>query len=292
MIRIGIIGTENTHAMAFARLINLPDEKTGKLRYPDMKVVGVYGPDPDTPKAIVEKAGAEFVASSPEDFFGKVDAMMVTCRKGSLHADYARPFIEAGLPMFIDKPFTADYQEAKELIELAEKKGVKLMGGSGCKYVSDLFELRDTVAEWRKDNTFVTGCLNFAAQLDSEYNGFYFYAPHLTEMALTLFGYDLRSVRAFEKNGNVVVVARYPEFDVTLNYMSETAQTTGVLFGKKGNVAKNIDISDCYALEVERFATMLHTGETPVTSEQLIQHVAVIGAILQSLETGKEVSVF
>ena len=45
MYRIGIIGTENTHALTFAKLINLPDEKTGALLYPDAKIIGVYGAD-------------------------------------------------------------------------------------------------------------------------------------------------------------------------------------------------------------------------------------------------------
>ncbi len=132
MIRIGIIGTENSHAMAFAQAINLPDEN-GKMRFPDVRVVGVYGPDLESARQIINETGVDFLAEKPEDFFGKVDAMIVTCRKGSLHAQYAKPFLEAGLPMFIDKPFTVDLAEAKELAKISEEKGAALCGGSGCK---------------------------------------------------------------------------------------------------------------------------------------------------------------
>lgn len=94
MIRIGIIGTENSHAMAFSKIINLPDPTTGALAYPDARVVGVYGPDPDSARQVAEAAKVDFIADDPAEFFGKVDAMIVTSRRGSVHAQYARPFIE------------------------------------------------------------------------------------------------------------------------------------------------------------------------------------------------------
>ena len=40
--KIGIIGTENSHAYAFASLINLP-YKDGKIMFPDCRVTHVYG---------------------------------------------------------------------------------------------------------------------------------------------------------------------------------------------------------------------------------------------------------
>ena len=100
MFRIGIIGTENSHAMGFAMYYNVT--APGRA-----KVVGVMG-DSESANAIVKQAGAEFVAQKPEDFFGKVDAMMVTSRAGSLHKKYILTFVKAGRPVFIDKPFTSD----------------------------------------------------------------------------------------------------------------------------------------------------------------------------------------
>jgi predicted dehydrogenase len=73
MFRIGIIGTENSHAMAFARLINLPDDATGRRLWEDAKVVGVYGPDLESAQAVYQEGRADFIAESPDDFIGRVD---------------------------------------------------------------------------------------------------------------------------------------------------------------------------------------------------------------------------
>ncbi|MFR3484085.1 MAG: hypothetical protein ACLTXL_11705 [Clostridia bacterium] len=57
MYRIGIIGTENSHAITFAKLLNLPDEQ-GRYRHEDARIVGVYGPDMESAQEIVEKTGS------------------------------------------------------------------------------------------------------------------------------------------------------------------------------------------------------------------------------------------
>lgn len=145
MYRIGIIGTENSHALAFARLLNKEDQ--GR----EARVVGVYGPDPDTARQIQEETGVDFIARSPEEFHGKVDAMMITSRKGSLHYGYALPFIREGMPLFIDKPITSDWEQAKELVREAQSSGSLLTGGSGCKYAYDVLLLKNTADAWRRE---------------------------------------------------------------------------------------------------------------------------------------------
>jgi predicted dehydrogenase len=289
MFRIGIIGTENTHALAFSKIINLPDPVSGKRLYPDAKVVGVYGPDMVSAQAIIDETGAEFIAESPDAFHGKVDAMLITSRKGSLHAGYAMPFIEKGMPLFIDKPFTTDVAEAQKLIEAAKKSGARLSGGSGCKLAYDVLLLQNSVRGLVACGNMISASMNYAADPDSEYDGFWFYAPHLTEMALAAFGHDVRSVSTVENNGSRISIWRYDSFDVSLHYTKGTFASSAVVYAKTGNIIRSIDNSLIYFHEVERFIHMLRTGEMPETYDELILPVRVIAAVEESLKTGKEV---
>jgi len=291
MYRIGIIGTENSHAMAFAKIINLPSPLTGKLLYPDAKVVGVYGPDKSTAQPIVDEAKAEFVAECPEEFFGKVDAMLITNRKGSLHAGYAMPFIEKGLPLFIDKPFTSCVKEANALVEAAKKSGSKLSGGSGVKLAYDVLMLQNSVRNLVASGDMVSGSMNFAADPESEYDGFYFYSPHLTEMALTVFGHDVRSVFTRDNDGSRISIWRYDDFDVSLHYSKNTPASSAVIYSKTGNIMRNIDVSMIYSHEVEHFIHMLRTGEMPESYESLVMPVRMIAAVEESVKTGAEVKI-
>ena len=124
MFRVGILGTENSHAMAFAQILNgYKPEFTSQFN--DFRVVAVGGIDPEASKNVAEKCGIDTIVNKPEDMVGMVDAVMITCRDGQYHAPYARPFIAAGIPAFIDKPFTSNPEEALALAKLAKEKHIR-----------------------------------------------------------------------------------------------------------------------------------------------------------------------
>ena len=291
MKRIGIIGCENSHAEHFAKIINLSQTADGTRLYPDMEVVAVYGPDIDAAIKVQSAGNVKRIVSSNDEFFGLVDAVMVTNRKGSLHADYARPFIEAGIPVFIDKPVTSNIEEAIDLVKLAKDKCVALAGGSGCKYSEDILSLQKQRDDLSSNGEFLSASMNFAADRDSEYDGFYFYAPHLTEMALTVFGFNPLEVQAYSSQTGVLAVLRYEDFDVSLHYTKDSQVSSCTLYGKQDNVHQVIDISSIYQHEVDRFVTMLRTAKMPQTYQELIIHVAVIEAIETSLSIGGAVQI-
>lgn len=288
MYRVGIIGAENSHALAFAKLFNMGKNHNGTPRYRDVRVTGVFGPDASAAEQIREEAETEYIASSPEEFLGKTDAMMITSRKGSEHLKYALPFIKAGMPVFVDKPVTADIDEIRRLVAEAMKSGSPVMGGSGCKYAYDVLLLQKKAQEWRREGKLLGGAVNFSADPESEYDGFYFYASHLTEIALTIFGYDMKSVAAFEESGTITAVAHYETFHITMHYTKNSRQSTAVIYGSDGNECRNIDISLIYQHETDRFAEMLRTKEMPSCWEELTKPVFVISAVLESLQSRKE----
>mgnify|MGYP003297700542 CR=1 FL=1 len=67
MFKIGIIGTESTHALAFAKYYNLPDPETGKFNHDDVRVTAIYGTDEAANKKTAEEAGIDLIVEKPED---------------------------------------------------------------------------------------------------------------------------------------------------------------------------------------------------------------------------------
>ena len=289
MVRIGIIGTENSHAMAFAKYFNLPDAATGKMHYDDVRVVAVMG-DPDSTAAIVKETGVAFVAEKVEDFFGRVDAIMITSRKGSVHSQFAMPFVEKGMPLFIDKPLTSDLAQAQELMKQIEAHGCKVMGGSGCKYVPAIQEIKDTVSALRASGEFMSAAMNFRVMMESVYDGIYFYASHLAEMGFAAFGHDAKALQAVRTGNSLIVTVQYENDAVSLHFNALCKTYRCTVFGAYENYHFDIDISAAYGLVASYFADMLLGKRDPLSSEVLLKPVQMIDAIERSLATGGMVS--
>jgi len=288
MFKVGIIGSDNSHAQAFAKLCNIPDPITGEYNFPDVRITAIYGHDPEQTKKVAEEGKIENIFEKPEDFFGKVDAVMVVFRHGNLHAKYALPFVKAGIPTWIDKPFTIDVAEAKMLIEEADKNKTLLTGGSTCKYNYDILMLQNSINSSAIGNL-VSGYLNFPGDVKSEYGGIFFYGGHMSEMIMTIFGYDIKSVEATVKNDYVVAVANYDKFRVAMNFTKGAGQHFCILHGDKKSVVRELDISIIYKLGFAKFVEMLRTGKRPLPLEKLLAPTIFLNALNKSIETGREV---
>ncbi|MDO4740290.1 MAG: Gfo/Idh/MocA family oxidoreductase [Eubacteriales bacterium] len=279
MIRIGIFGAENSHAMAFSRIFN-----GGDPRYADLQVVAIGGEEEEACRAVMRECGVEMYAARPEDMLGHVDAVMITSRDGALHAKYAAPFVDRGMPVFVDKPFTRDVAQAEALVALAEEKGARIMGGSSVKLVEGAQRL-SAAAKDKANGRRIGGSLWAPVSMHNAYGDFWFYAAHLVELCLKIFGMP-QSVQAFRSGDDVTCIARYADCDVALHFTEGAYHYGGTVLMEKSALTMPIDISECYALEAEQYARLVRTGEMPETGEQLIEPVRVMAAIVRSLESG------
>jgi len=289
MIKVGILGSDNTHAIAFSKLANFKDEKTGEYLFPDVKITAIYGTDKERTQEVASMGQIEFIAEKPEDLLHKVDAVMVVFRHGDLHAPYALPFIKAGIPTWIDKPFTIKISDALEIIETADKYNTLVTGGSSRKYDYDVLMLKNSVESDTSMGKIISGVINHTASLTSEYGGLHFYGPHLAEMVMTIFGYDVKSVVADVSGENIIVIAKYDRYQVVMQYLDKNPKCIGIVYGEKKTIVREIDSSLAYRHGFAKFVEMLKTNKRPFPLEQLLAPTVLLNAIVKSIETGKEV---
>lgn len=282
MFRIGIIGAENSHAVAFSDLFNTPDEN-GAYRWPGYTVTAIGGHYPEENKKVYDRFGLALLAEKPEDMLGQVDAVMITTRDGKFHLEMAKPFIEANIPLFIDKPVTVSAEDALALACLAKEKGVPVCGGSTVKLAPAVEELASSV---RGEKRVRGGTMTAPLKMENPYSGFYFYAPHLAEASFAVFGYDVKTVTAKRVNNDVTVIAEYDDFAVTQHFLDGNYLYHGAVYLDGDYVERKIDLSECYQRECNRFVHMLQTGEMPQPWEELIASVFYLEAVEKSFANG------
>lgn len=289
MIKIGLIGSDNSHAVAFSQLANIPDH-TGTHLFSDVRITCIYGEDKIRTREVADIGHIDRIVDSPADMLTLVDAVMVVFRHGGLHFAHALPFVKAGIPTWVDKPFTIDLLEAVKLTEAAREYGTLLSGGSTCKYCPDILALREEFLGLDEKNAVISGHFNFPGELDSPYGGIFFYGGHAIEMLITIFGADIRSIKADVHCGNVIAIMKYDRFAVTVNF-SEVSEFFAAIYSPLKVVNRRIDISDVYRHGFSRFIDELHHGEMSQDYENFVRPVRFLNVLNESIQSGKEVYV-
>jgi len=195
MKRIAILGCENSHADAFLKCIK------EKEKFRDVSVIGVYSDDSSAAEKLNEKFGVPIMESYAEAV-GRIDGLVITARHGDKHYKFAKPYIESGIPMFIDKPITINEDEAVEFMRELKMRGVRICGGSSLKQDEFVRKLKNERENEMGGKT-LGGYVRAPYQSENEHGGFYFYAQHLVEMVCEIFGRYPLSVNACQNGGQL-----------------------------------------------------------------------------------------
>ena len=284
MKRIAILGCENSHANAFLTAIS------EKKEFSDVSVVGVYSDKREASEKLNKKFGVP-ILENYADAVSKIDGLIITARHGNNHYKYAKPYIESGVPMFIDKPITISEAEAVEFMRALKEHGIRISGGSSLKqdvYVRKLKE--EAVAEIGGKT--IGGYVRAPYQSDSVYGGFYFYAQHMVEMVSEIFGRFPLSVTTKQNGKQIHVLFHYENYDCVglfcdknnfyyVSRMSEGAASSYAI----------PTTNDWFYDEFAEFYGILSGKEQTATYEEFAAPVFVMNAIERSLNSGKEEAV-
>lgn len=282
MLRMGIIGAENSHAAAIATLINV------EHRIPDIAVTHLWGETRAFAQPTAEKGQISTIVRKTTDMLGQVDCVMIDHRDGKYHLPAAEPFIQAGIPCFIDKPLSTSTREAKRFLALARAKGVAVTSFSAISQQSSIAPLKATLA-----GLGALRAVHFAGpgNYRGKYGGIFFYAIHQVDLMVELFGTGVKTVEATTTGTLCTLVCQYPEFNATITVSANgTPGWYVTAIGEQTTHHDAVAMDDSsYLPGTQRFVEMFRTGVAPYDAARLLAPVAILEAAAKSIATKQRV---
>jgi predicted dehydrogenase len=279
-IRIGIIGAENSHTIGFGKMFNT-DKK-----FPGMEVKYVWGETDEFARNAMEKGNIPNQVKDQAEMMGKIDALIVDHRHAKYHLDAAWPFVKAGIPTFIDKPFCYRAEKGKEFLQMAREVGTPVTSYSSIAHSAATFDIKKQVKEMGEIHQVIrTG----PADLDSKYGGVFFYGVHIVQPLMVMFGEEIERVRITRDGSYGNATIKYSDgLLVTLVFKQKAygwetfVETPKKLLELKPRVEET-DPPRNYVDMVEMF----RTGKEPRSHQSILNCVSVLEALEKSAQTEK-----
>jgi len=255
----------------------------GALGIPGVEVTHVWCDDPEDGPRVAKASCIANVVERAEDVIGQVDAVVVATDRGYEHVERCRPFIEAGLPIFIDKPMTDNAPDLRQFMTWHEA-GKPFMSTSAMRYSKEFRALDERLAE--------TGDLRLiTVSMAKSWERYGIHALEAVYPMLSAGGYTSVSHRGNEE-ANFIHLTHECGVAIHLNVINDLYGAFGHVhaFGTKGAVeAKFSDTFHAFKAQLEGFVTYLRTGESPVPFSETVEQMKVIIAGIESRKRGGSV---
>jgi predicted dehydrogenase len=288
-IRVGIIGLDTSHVVAFTSVLNDP-KASGDLA--GVRVVAAYpGGSPDIAssrdrvegftKELREKYGVEIV-DSIEALLPKIDAVLLESVDGRPHLEQVKPVFAAGKRVFIDKPCAGSLADAIEIFRLSKESGVPCFSSSSLRFSPGIVAMlnNDKIGD-------VLGCDAYGpCSLEEHHPDLYWYGIHGVETLYTIMGPGCKSVaRAQTKDAELATGVWGDGRIGTFRGMRAGKHDYGALvFGSKG-IAPSGGYGGYQPLVVE-ICKFFKGGQPPVSAEETIEIMAFMEAADESKRQG------
>ncbi len=300
MIRTAIIGLSegNGHPFSYSSIINgfspegLRDSgwpgiydyvrrrHASEFGIHDMKVTHAWTQDPEATRRLCAAAKIPHAVDDRKKLMGAVDAVIVARDDYQVHFEIARPFLEAGLSVFVDKPLSVDPAELRVFKPYLESG--QLMSCSGMRYARELDEPRADLATYGK-----LKLIRGAIVLSWEQ-----YGVHLLDAILAMTPGRPVSVRMTHAEHASAVIHLDDGVLVQIDALGESARAFHVeLFGTQRTGA--FDIFDNFSMfrrMLWEFAESIRTGKPAIPPDRTLEIMRVLIAGRMSRDQNREVS--
>ena len=285
-LNIGIVGAENSHTVAIAKLLNI-DKKV-----PGIRVTHVWGETKKLALKASEIGHIPNIVTDPSEMIGEIQGACVDHRHGKFHLPAAWPLLEAKIPLFIDKPFCYRLSEGKRFLSRAAELSVPVSSFSVLPHQQAFVQFkRDLRALGKIQSIISTG----PCDLKSRYGGIFFYGIHQVDMIINLLGVDLGHAQIIRgaKDNHIGVLTYRDGTTATMNLIGSGSPVFHLsAIGEKGRIDREISFDkNTYLTGTRTFCRMFKTGKKNETVESMLAPVASLEALEKSIKRNNRVVV-
>jgi predicted dehydrogenase len=282
--KIGIIGLDTSHSVAFTKALNSP---TAGPEFGGYKIVAAYPKGSNDIKSSVDripgyiedvkKLGVE-ITGSIEELLTKVDFVMLETNDGRLHLEQAIPVLKAGKRMFIDKPIAASLTDAIAIFEAAKHYNVPIFSSSSLRYISGT----EDIANGKIGK--VIGADTFSpCSVEKTHPQLFWYGIHGVEILFTIMGKGIKTVSMVNTPDTDFATGTWQDGRIGTfrGIRSGRSGYGGNVFGEKGILA--LGNFGGYNALLFKILEFFNTGIPPVNADETLD----IFAFMQAAEESK-----
>lgn len=286
--RVGMIGLDTSHSIAFTKLLN---DDAAAPEYRGYKVVAAYPQGSKDIKSSAEripgyteeakKLGVE-ICGSIDELLGKTDVILLETNDGRLHLGQALPVLKAGKRMFIDKPVAASLKDAIAIYAAAKKYNVPVFSSSSLRYTKSAQEIASGKLIGK-----VLGAETYSpCKLEPTHPDLFWYGIHGVELMYTVMGRGCKKVVRVQTADTDLVAGTWEDGRIGTFRGLRAGKTDygGRAFGE--NKIADIGGYEGYNALVMQIVDFFNTGKPPVSPEETIEIFAFMEAADESKRRG------
>lgn len=247
----------------------LGKQSSDDVSIPSATVSHIWAANKQEARNVAETTYIPNVAAKPTDVLGEVDGIIIPTDDGDNHVERVKPFVEAEVPIFVDKPLATNVGDLSQFVKW-DLEDRRIASTSAMRYspaVDSIVESMESLGEIR----WVTNATHKTWER---------YGVHALEPIVRVFGIGFETVECTTGQGTKIFTFSHkagPTFSIAVDYEMRGGFSHLSLYGTDDSVSEKItDTFVSFRQQLLAVIEFVSSGSPPVPFGETVDLMAAI----------------